>query len=147
MKAIQSAIQSLVVLSLLILSISCKQTKDKTEQNHELSKMEQVMAIHDEVMPKMGSIGKLVSELEEKADTTALGKPYLTAKHDLQASHKAMMDWMRGFGDRFDAEEILEGKKLTDQKTVWLDEEEQKVIALKQQINSSIEKASILLKE
>ena len=59
-----------------------------------------------------------------------------------------MMNWMQGFGSRFDSDEILNGKELTEQKQIWLDEEEEKVKALREQINSSIENAEkILVKE
>jgi len=105
------------------------------------------MAIHDEVMPKMGKLGRMVGELKAKVDTTEAGMAYEKAMRDLQDSHKAMMDWMQGFGDRFDSDEILNGKGLTEQKQEWLNEEEEKVKALREQINSSIEKAENLLKE
>jgi len=35
---------------------------------------------------------------------------------------KYIMDWMHGFGSRFDSDEILNGKELTEQKQIWLDE-------------------------
>ncbi|AKA34770.1 hypothetical protein VC82_1127 [Flagellimonas lutaonensis] len=109
--------------------------------------MQEVMAIHDEVMPKMSKLGKLVAELKTKVDTTETGRQYEAAMKDLQAAHKAMMDWMQGFGDRFDSDEILNGKELTPQKQQWLDEEEEKVKALREQINLSIERAEKLLKK
>ena len=105
------------------------------------------MAIHDEVMPKMGKLGKLVAELKNKVDTTETGQQYEAAMKDLQAAHKSMMDWMREFGERFDSDEILNGKELTPKKQEWLDEEEEKVKALREQINSSIEHAEELLKK
>ena len=58
---------------------------------------------------------------------------------------KYMMDWMQGFGSRFDSDEILNGKELTEQKQIWLDEEEEKVKVLREQINSSIENAQKIL--
>lgn len=115
--------------------------------NPNTEQMEKVMAIHDEVMPKMGTIGKLVAELKPKVDSTEMGMEYGKAMKDLQASHQSMMDWMRGFGDRFDSDEILNGKALTEQKQKWLDEEEVKVKALKEEINSSIERAETILKK
>ena len=105
------------------------------------------MAIHDEVMPKMGKLGKLVGELKEKIDTTETGKQYESAMKDLQEANRSMMDWMMNFGDRFDSDEILDGKALTEQKQLWLNEEEEKVKKLKEQINSSIARAEALLKE
>ncbi len=132
----------LVFSSLIFLVSACK---EQQKSSAETSQMEEVMAIHDEVMPKMGKLGKLVGELKSKVDTTAVGKDYEAAMKDLQDAHTAMMDWMRNFGDRFDHEEILEGKSLTEQKQQWLNEEEEKVKALRDQINSSIAKAEKLL--
>jgi outer membrane translocation and assembly module TamA len=109
------------------------------------SQMKEVMAIHDEVMPKMSVLGKMVGEITAKEDSTALGLQYKNARIDLQEAHKSMMDWMQGFGNRFDSDEILNGKKLSTQKQNWLDEEEEKVKALRDQINSSIEEAKKLL--
>lgn len=108
--------------------------------------MKQVMAIHDEVMPKMGTIGKLVSQLDEKITNDPASDSLADAREDLKAAHKAMMDWMKGFGERFDGDEILKGKALTPEKQKWLDEEEAKVKALRDQINTSISRAQELLK-
>jgi len=127
---------------LLVAIISCKEEKKEPEAP---SQMKRVMAIHDQVMPKMGTIGKLVEELKPKVDSTEVNVQYVKAMKDLQGAHKDMMDWMRSFGDRFDSDEILNGKELTQQKQQWLDEEEEKVKALREQINSSIENAQKLL--
>ncbi len=134
----------IVVLLALVLFQSCKQEKKEAE---ETSQMEEVMIIHDEVMPKMGKLSQLVMALKSKVDTTEVGKNYETAMKDLQESHKSMMTWMRNFGERFDSDEILNGKALTPQKKEWLNEEEEKVKALKEQINSSMERAEKLLKK
>lgn len=133
----------LLILSLIIVSTySCKQKME----NKETSQMQEVLAIHDEVMPKMGTIGKLVGELDLKIEDDSLSENFVSAREDLRSAHKAMMDWMKGFGDRFDGDEIMKGKALTEEKQKWLDEEEVKVKALREQINSSIEKAEKLLK-
>ncbi|PWL40152.1 hypothetical protein DKG77_04835 [Flagellimonas aquimarina] len=128
----------------MFLFSACKEKKNITEGP---TQMQQVMAIHDEVMPKMGKLGKLVGELKSKVDTTETGRQYESAMKDLQAANTNMMDWMMAFGNRFDSEEILDGKELSEEKQVWLNEEEAKVKALREQINSSIEKAETLLKE
>jgi len=128
---------------ILVIFMSCKEKEKKSES---LTQMKEVMAIHDEVMPKMGAISKLVAELKPKVDSTEAGMTYDNAMKDLQAAHKSMMDWMKGFGDRFTSDEILNGAELTEEKKMWLNEEEKKVIALKEQINSSIENAEKLLK-
>ena len=135
---------SILVCVVLFLNFSCKEEKKAPEGP---TQMQQVMAIHDEVMPKMGTLGKLVGQLKAKVDTTEMGQKYEVAMKDLQAANMSMMDWMKNFGDRFNSDEILNGKELTEEKQLWLDEEEEKVKALKEQINGSIERAQALLAE
>lgn len=110
--------------------------------------MTEIMAVHDEVMPKMGQFGKLVDELKGmENDSTDMGMRYKKARIELQDTHKAMMDWMQNFGNRFTPDEIMNGAELSEKKREWLNEEEDKVGALKEQINSSIENAQNLLRQ
>jgi len=134
--------------SILYVSVAfllCAACKQEAKEKKSPSAMQNVMAVHDGIMPKMGTIGKLVAELNAKVDSTEAGIPYEAAKKDLQAAHKAMMDWMRGFGDRFSPDEIMNGKELTEEKQQWLAEEELKIKAVSEQFNTSIEKAEKLL--
>ncbi len=129
----------LVTIVFITFTISCKEEKESTQ-------MKEVMAVHDEVMPKMGQLGKLVGELKGmENDSTEIGKQYMDARIDLQDANKAMMDWMQEFGSRFTPDEIMKGAELSEQKRLWLDEEEEKVRAVKEHINSSIENAQGLL--
>lgn len=130
-----------LVIAGLLSFISCKEEKKVEEP----TQMKEVMAIHDEVMPKMGALGKLVGQLKPMADS--LGPESIEAKamKDLQNANKAMMDWMQGFGNRFDSDEIMYGKELTEEKRKWLNEEEEKIKKVKADINSSIAKAEELL--
>lgn len=131
----------LLAATLVLLSLSCKEQK-KEESDLQ---MKQVMAIHDEVMPKMGKLGQLVGKLKPMADSLGLESPQGKAMKDLQEANMSMMDWMQGFGDRFDSDEIMKGKELSDEKKKWLDEEEEKVSLVKEKINSSIANAEALL--
>jgi hypothetical protein len=136
-----------IVLTLLpvFFAGSCRDQKPTPAEN---TQMDEVMAIHDEVMPKMATIADLAGKLKEKLDSTSSGNAeYENAMKELQAAHQAMMQWMQGFGERFDSGEILEGDPLTDQKKQWLDEEEEKVRELRDQINTSIENARKVLEE
>jgi len=131
-----------VLCTILFLSFSCKEEKKAPEGS---SQMEEVMAIHDEVMPKMGTIGKLVGELKPKVDSTEMGQQYEMAMKDLQEANTAMMDWMKDFGNRFDHDEIMEGAELSEEKQQWLNEEEEKVKVVKEKMNGSIARAEALL--
>ncbi|MEH6680703.1 MAG: hypothetical protein V7724_09160 [Sediminicola sp.] len=135
----------MVLLSVLALTIG-NGCKDEKKEGSGPSQMEKVMAVHDELMPKMGTISKLVAELNTKTDSTETGMAYEKAKKDLQVAHQDMMDWMKDIGDRFDYEEIMKGKELSEEKEKWLQEEELKIEDLKRKINSSIEKAEALLR-
>ncbi|SEB55578.1 hypothetical protein SAMN05192540_0844 [Maribacter dokdonensis] len=132
----------IATIAIFISFTSCKESK-KTET--ETSKMSEVMAIHDEVMPKMGTLGKLVGQLKPMADSLGAESVEYKAMKDLQEANRSMMDWMQGFGDRFDADEILNGKDLSDEKKKWLLEEEEKVKQVKENINSSIANAEKIL--
>lgn len=121
---------------------SCKE--EKKEEG--MTQMQEVMAIHDEVMPKMGEIGRLVGQLKPMVDSLGTDSPEGKAMRNLQDANKAMMDWMQGIGERFDADEIMKGKELTEEKQQWLNEEEEKVKVVKDKINTSIENAKVLLK-
>ncbi|MDP2526106.1 hypothetical protein [Maribacter dokdonensis] len=134
----------IATIAIFISFTSCKESK-KTET--ETSKMSEVMAIHDEVMPKMGTLGKLVGQLKPMADSLGVESVEFKAMKDLQEANRSMMDWMQGFGDRFDADEILNGKDLSDEKKKWLLEEEEKVKQVKENINSSIANAEKILSE
>ena len=127
----------LLLFIFLVPFLSCKE-----EEN---TQMKEVMAIHDEVMPKMGEVGSLVAELRKKIDTDQGGMAEKKAMKNLQEANTAMMDWMRGFGDRFNFEEIHNNQTLNKEKQVWLDEEEKKVKIVAEKINSSIAEAKVLL--
>ncbi len=131
---------SLAAFFLVFISFSCKQeNRDGTE------KMTQVIAEHDVLMAEMGTLTKLVGELNSKVDSTETGMKYDSAKKDLQNAHKAMMDWMKGFGDSFDSDEILNGKALSADKQKLLDQEMDKINEVKKLMKSSIENAEDLL--
>lgn len=131
----------ITVLCMLILigMTSCK----KELKTDDTQQMKEVIAIHDELMPKMNVIGNLITQLNSSPDSLK----HQTAVNDLKDAHESMMNWMQGFGDRFTYEEILEGKTLNKEKQELLDKEEQLVKALETKMLKSIENAKALLKE
>lgn len=142
---IYSAIAKKIALGTLLFAsvffvASCGQDKDTDPR------MQHVIAVHDSVMPKMSRIGQLISQLKPLTDTTAQGQSYQKALEDLEAANKSMMEWMQGFGDRFDHAEIMNGKELSPEKSGWLDEEVVKVEEMAEKVNGSIRRAETLLK-
>jgi hypothetical protein len=136
---VRKLIPVLIATAVLSFAGSCR------EDNVPPTRMEQVMAIHDSVMPEMGTISRLVGRLKPLADSTESGQAYQKAMEELQEAHTAMMDWMKGFGDRFDHEEIMKGKELSPEKQELLREEEVKVKAMADKVNGSIARAKALL--
>ncbi len=136
--------QLLVITATILLLASCKNKEEKRDTT-ELTQMERVMAVHDEVMPKMGTIGKLVSQLEAKPDSLKSTPPYQTAIKDLKDAHDYMMTWMVDFNKRFDHDEAMKGKELSEQKKIWLNEEEEKVKVMRDKVINSIKNAKALL--
>ena len=135
----------LILVSLIFaISMACKEDKKVSTES---TQMKTVMAIHDEVMPKMGKIGSLVAQLREKIDTDQGGAIEKKAMEDLQDANASMMEWMQGFGNRFDSEEIMDGKALIEEKKQWLNEEEEKIKIVKEKINTSIANAEALLQK
>jgi hypothetical protein len=135
-----------LTLSIGLIALVTLGCKPEQKENTTSMQMQRIMAIHDSVMPKMKTIGKLVGQLKPLADSSQQGIAYQLAMKDLQEANTAMMDWMKGFGDRFKFEEIHKGKELTAEKKAWLEEEEVKVKEMRDKVNASIERAEALLK-
>ena len=140
-----------LVLFALIASIavSCKgETSKSNIETKEVDPytMEGVMAVHDEVMHKMGQMAKLSSALKPLADAAPEG-PEAKAIEDLKVAHEAMMTWMKEIGDTFTHEEIMKGTALSDEKKEALRIEADKIAEVKRLMLESIANAEALLKE
>ena len=135
-------LRTFFAISILILSTPSTFAQDSEKEQ---TKMEEVMDTHDQVMDRMPELAKLIGKLETKASNTEEKKPYQDAVKDLKAANKSMMDWMVGFGNRFEADEMMKGKPLSEQKQQWLLEEEQKVRQLREEINLSIKQGEKIL--
>ena len=131
---------------LLILFIAFSFQAQAQENLKELSQMQKVMKVHDEIMEKdMGTTVKLIGKLETLTKSSSSAADYNAAISDLKNANKTMVDWMQGFGQRFSYDEMYKGKTLTAQKKEFLNEEEVKLMAMKKQIETSIKKAQSLL--
>ncbi|WP_209401716.1 hypothetical protein [Pseudozobellia sp. WGM2] len=128
------------LLLLLNISTSCGQ-----ESETKPTKMEEVMASHDEVMDEMPKLSKLINKLQTRANASYKKDKYEKAIKDLKLANQSMMSWMSGFGKRFEVDEMMKGKKLTEQKQKWLLEEEKKIAVLREEIELSIDQAEKIL--
>lgn len=142
---------SLLLLSLSLTVISCTNKAKNTSENQDsiyeeddTYSMKAVMAVHDEVMPKMGEISLLIDRLKPLADQDP-DSPYANAMKDLQNSHKAMMDWMGDIGEAFTSDEILKGAPLSADKKARLKVEAERIAAVKDLMLRSIDEGKKLL--
>ena len=120
--------KNLILLTILALFAACG-TGKKEQTNGEISidsLKSEVLAIHDEVMPKMGELRKTRKELllqvdslmESDADKAAI---LTTIANEIGAANESMMQWMRAYEPEFEGtdEEIrqyLEDQKVAIQK-------------------------------
>lgn len=137
---------------LIFLSIgffSCNNESEAKKQYEE--NYNEVLRIHDEVMPKMGELSALSMKLKKQIDTTSNDfQKYEEAREDLENAHDFMMDWMHNFSDNYvrdqpALEELSEEDILN--KNRGLEEEIEKVNEMKEAVNSSIENARNLLND
>jgi hypothetical protein len=108
---------------------------------------EEVIALHDEAMPKMGKLKGYIKDLEQKIDSlnslkdagsTALKAEYATLLTGLKGAEKGMFDWM----DNFQPE--LEGVTEDSLKNYY-SAEKAKAQAMKDNIFSMIDAAAAKL--
>ncbi len=127
-----------------LIVVSCNQLSEEEQKFDAL--MEEVISVHDEVMPKMGEISSLIKELEPKIDTTETGKSYAKAQQDLKDAYDFMMTWMSDFSEKFPHDEETDANEVSSQIKI-LKEEEIEVNKLRDKINSSIRNAKELLEK
>ena len=97
---------SFFLIAIFIITSCGEQKKNTKDQLYD-----KVMAVHDEIMPKMGDIMKYKKQLKAKiAELVVAGQEENEAKiaeltkavDDLENSHEEMMNWMREFDNDFD---------------------------------------------
>jgi len=126
---------SFFILFSIVLLFSCS---EKKQGNTQEQLMEGVMAVHDEVMPKMGDIMKYKKQISEK-NQDAISK-LQQVSDDLDASHEQMMNWMHGFNTDFEGmkeEEIFK----------YLQDEKVKIEQVGQQAESTLKEAIAILQQ
>ena len=127
-----------------ILLFSC-QSNDPNHIEQE-KRHDEVMVVHDEVMPRMGEIHKLGKELKKVVKNNSVENDSIlneiknTIKY-LESADDGMMDWMH----EYSRPSKLRKDKTHEEILAYLDEEMKKVEKVKYDINTSIENAQKLL--
>lgn len=119
----------------LFLGIACE-NENKLEQ-----KVEALMKLHDEEMAKMDLIFSLKKELKTLQDSTnsdSLDALYEQRINSLELADEAMMDWMRNY-------KVPDIKEDQQVKMDYYEQEYQKMLNVRQQMNQSIDSAKVVL--
>lgn len=80
---------------------------------------EEVMAIHDEVMPKMGDLRKTQKQLmllAQGESDSLQAVTYLNLADKIDIANESMMVWMRNYEPEFDGDDDQVRAYLTEQK-------------------------------
>ncbi|XOV91940.1 MAG: hypothetical protein ACFHWX_17245 [Bacteroidota bacterium] len=119
---------SLLFLFLVVIS-SCGEKSGNLQ-----SLKDEVMAVHDEVMPKMGDMRKTSKSLQMKAETLdSLGALELKSlAGDIEAANEFMMQWMRQF------EPTLEGTE--EELMKYYSEQKKAILQVKDSMNHTLER-------
>ena len=111
-----------VLVLILLLAAAC----GGSQENNTDTLLDEVMAVHDEIMPKLSDMSKLRKQLKGQIDELVsqdsvgnmeLIQQFQQGIEELDNSHEGMMNWMREFDNDFEGqttEQIL--KYLNDQK-------------------------------
>jgi hypothetical protein len=104
---------------------------------------EEVMYIHDDVMPKISLIQELQGKIKASQDGGELDAEMQTAHQDallaLNTAEQAMWDWMHAFSDNY-------GKTTTkEEKMAFLNEEKIAITDVRDKMLNSISQAEELL--
>ncbi len=131
-----------------IFLVSCGENqKASKEKQHYDESIDEILEVHDDVMPKMGTLSSLIEKTEAEIDTTERGKEFEKANKNLKEAHDFMMTWMKNFGDKF-PNALLDttySKEEYKKREPILSAEKEEVKEMKDRVNESIEKAQELL--
>ncbi len=155
-------IHRLILLAISIVSLaSCKKDSKSTDQEgNDSSKMEQVstidstqpplfneiMAVHDEIMPQMSTIEILKQELRMRLDSidasntkSEFRSQFRHALAELNRADNMMSDWMNNFKENYDT------IKVDAVRTNFLESERAKIEGVKATMKESIDVAKLTI--
>lgn len=93
---------------LAISSCSSGKKEDKTKNPNE-ALLNEVIAIHDSAMAKMGTITQYQKQIKESMDSATVDSIKIEVYAQLEQAHDGMMEWMRDFSEKFPSGKIMGG--------------------------------------
>jgi hypothetical protein len=142
----------LLISMIFITSCGTKSKEDKVsgaEKKEQAELMEEVMAIHDEVMPMMGKMNKFRKEAQSRADALLQDSSVVNDQEamelenlaiELDAVSESMMSWMRSFDNDFDS---LEHKEIME----YLHQEKERISEVNTDIKDVLSRSEQLLSD
>jgi protein involved in sex pheromone biosynthesis len=136
---------SLLAIILWVAACGPAQKENSEEAADPETLKDEVMAVHDEVMPKMQDIMRLKKKARSKIDSLATDsvtnadqiESLETLITNLEEADEAMMNWMRSYRRDFEG---------TDEEyVVYLQEEKESIAAVKEDMLAAIEEAETSL--
>ena len=137
------------VLFASLLMTACGPGKAEKELKQQEDLAKEVLAVHDEVMPRMGELTKLRKQVKEKlnawtADPTVDHTAEINAATqviaELETADKDMMDWMHTYNGG-------QGLYEHDLIMAYLNEEKIKILAVQDRTDLAVEHAVAFLEE
>ncbi|WP_143961936.1 hypothetical protein [Litoribacter populi] len=131
-----------ILFASVIFTFSCGENTSQTESNDHTELREEVIAIHDEVMPQMGRLKSLERRVASQKDSLVAQDSTIYAEEisqkaaivdELHQAYDEMFVWMR----QFRPDEVE-----TENEEAYLLEQREKVKEVNRQIKSALERAT-----
>lgn len=135
------------ILAFLLILFSITACKPNQQELNKLKRAE-VIAVHDEVMPKLGQLKSLQKQAETKIDSLELSENpdniqienLKTIAYELNSAYDGMFVWMRQYSSEDD-------QKSPEEVKVYLEDQMTKVDVVNLDIKATLEKAEEALKD
>ena len=132
-----------IVLGLLLTAICCMFSCKHSSNPERQAIYDQVMEIHDEVMPEMSTINKLERQLKKKLETMESQDSIIMVKGTVKRLGEAgegMMDWMHQLK--------VPGSEVPDEEAIdYLKEEKIKISHVSSKMKTAIQSGKSIMAE
>lgn len=123
------------IFALGLFIYSCSTSTKETVDIPKLK--EEVIAIHDEVMPKMGELRKASKDLRLAAEVDSTKSDWLATADRISSANESMMVWMRGFEPNYEGTEA--------EIVIYLEDQKVKIAKVRDEMNSALAEGKDLL--
>jgi hypothetical protein len=128
------------IIALLAIFLFCA----CTNEDKGVALVNEVLDIHDEVMPKIGEVMSLRKEVLDKVEGSENADELRDIAQSLEKAQKGMMTWMNDWSQN--STPFVNNETSEEEKMDFLKAEKERVIKVKEDINNSIAKAKEVIK-